>query len=129
MRWILGFVLLFLGSLAVLATPVQLEGPILLLLSPTHGLTMTDLLGSMVLIPGWLLWGNSLWRRRDQLDAAIGGSPRPSVLAGFLGGLACGLLVAGIRPSFQWLAVGVVVFGAAAAVITLVRKPEPSERR
>ena len=129
MRWILGFVLLFLGSLAVLATPVQLEGPILLLLTSSHGLTLTDVLGGMVLIPGWLLWGGTLWRRRDQLDAAIGGSPRQSVLAGFLGGLGCGLLIAGIRPSFQWLAIGVVVLGAAAALVTLVRRPEPSERR
>ncbi len=129
MRWILGFVLLFLGSLAVLATPVQLEGPILLLLTPTHGLTLTDVVGGLILIPGWLLWAATLWRRREEFDAAIGGSPRPSVVAGFLAGLASGLLIAGVRPSFQWLAVGVVVFGMAAAVFTFVRKPEPSRRR
>jgi hypothetical protein len=119
-RWILGFAVLLLGSLAVLATPSRLEGPILLLVTTTHGLTLTDVLGGLVLVPGWLLLGASAWRRRKRLDEAVGLTPREAVIGTFLGGLGVGLLVAGVRPSFEWLALGTAVLVVAAGVLSLV---------
>ena len=115
MRWVLGFVVLLVLSLFVLATPRGLEGRILLLITPSHGLTVSDVLGLSVLVPGWALWLTGVWRRRGRAEAVIRVSPAPAVVGAFLGGLGAGLVIASTRVSWLWLPLGTILFAAAGA--------------
>jgi hypothetical protein len=119
MRWLLGFLVLLVLSLGVLATPGQYEGPILVLGTPTHGITFTDVVGLAVLAPGWLGWAAGVWRRRGTVEAAISAAPRAGVISAFVGGLGAGLVIAGVRPSLLWLGLGTVVLAVVACAVPI----------
>jgi hypothetical protein len=106
MRWTLGFVLLLVLSLIVLAMPARLEGPILVTITREHGLTLSDVVGFVPLSAGWLAWLVGIWRRRWQLEATISTSPRAATVSAFVGGVGVGLVIASARTSSWWLVLG-----------------------
>lgn len=105
----LGFVTL---GIAILAAPSRWEGPVLLPISPGHGLSVIDMFGvAPVLIgTGWLYYG--LWQRRQRVFEQIRNSPYIGSLGVFAAGTGMGLLVASsFSAFFWWWAVGAVLFG------------------
>ena len=113
MRWTLGFVLLLVLSVIVLAMPARFEGPILVTVTQRHGVTLSDVVGFVPLSVGWSAWVAGIWRRRRRVEAAISASPRAATVSAFGGGLGVGLVVASARASSWWLVLG-------AALLTLV---------
>jgi hypothetical protein len=67
MRWTLGFVLLLVLSLIVLAMPARFQGPIVVTITREHGVTLSDMVGFVPLSVGWLAWLVGIWRRRCNL--------------------------------------------------------------
>jgi len=117
MRWTLGFVLLLVLSLIVLAMPARFEGPILVTITSNHGVTVSDVVGFVPLSIGWSAWLAGIWRRRGRLEAAISASPKAATVSAFVGGVGVGLLIASARTSSWWLVLGAalltsVAFGA-----------------
>jgi hypothetical protein len=106
MRWTLGFVLLLVLSLIVLAMPARFEGPILVTITREHGVTLSDMVGVVPLSVGWLAWLVGIWRRRWRLAATISASPRAATVSAFVGGLGVGLVIASARSSSWWLVLG-----------------------
>ena len=106
MRWTLGFVLLLVLSLIVLAMPARFEGPILVTITSDHGVTLSDVVGFVSLSVGWLAWLIGIWRRRGRLEAAISASPRVVAVSAFVGGVGVGLVIASARTSSWWLVLG-----------------------
>ena len=106
-------------AIALLAAPAQIEGPVLVPISPGHALAVLDTiaLGPLLLGTGWLYWG--LWKRRTRLYETIRRSPVWSSLAVFVAGAGLGLLFSSVLPFFWWWAVGAVLF-TAMAVAALV---------
>jgi hypothetical protein len=129
MRWTLGFVGLLVLSLAVLATPGRFEGPILLIITPNHGITLSDVIGLSVLSVGWLAWGLGIWRRRRRVDMAISAAPRAAALCSFLGGLGVGLVIASTRTSFLWLALGAGLLTALAITAAPIVSQQQEQAR
>ena len=64
MRWTLGFVLLLVLSVIVLAMPARLEGPILVTITQSHGVTLSDAVGFVPLSVA--LGAVPIVSRRDQ---------------------------------------------------------------
>ena len=114
MRWTVGFVVLVVLSLTVLAVPARYEGPILWITTKEHGVTQSDVIGFTPLAIGWLVWLTGIWRRRDRVAAAIARSPGLATIGAFVAGLGAGLLLATARISFWWLAIGLAMLTAAA---------------
>jgi hypothetical protein len=128
MRWTLGFVLLLVLSVIVLAMPARFEGPILVTITQRHGVTMSDVVGAVPLSVGWLAWVVGIWRRRRQVEAAISASPRAATISAFVGGLGVGLVVASARASSWWLVLGTVLLTSVAlgAVPIVARRDQPA---
>jgi len=128
MRWTLGFVLLLVLSLIVLAMPARFEGPILVTITSQHGVTLSDVVGFVPLSVGWLAWLVGIWRRRRLVEAAIGASPRAAIISAFVGGIGVGLVIASVRTSSWWLVVGAALLSAVAlgAVPILSRRHQPA---
>jgi hypothetical protein len=128
MRWTLGFVLLLLLSLIVLAMPVRFEGPILVIITRSHGVTLSDVVGFVLLSVGWLAWAVGIWRRRRLVEAAVSASPGAAAVSAFVGGLGVGLLIASARTSSWWLVLGAILLISAAlgAVPIVSRRDEPA---
>ena len=109
--WPFGGVGLAAIAIALLAAPAQLEGPVLVPISPGHALSVLD---SVALIPllaslAWLYWG--VWLRRYRLYDAMHTSPGKGGLAVFAAGLGVGLLLASAFSTFWWWwAVGAMLF-------------------
>jgi len=110
--WIfVGLGLVALG-IAILAAPSQWEGPMLVPISPGHGLSMLDMFGvAPILIgTGWLYYG--LWQKRQRVFESIQKSPQAGSLGVFIAGLGMGLLIASsFSAFFWWYAVGAFLFG------------------
>jgi len=128
MRWTLGFVLLLVLSLIVLAMPARFEGPILVTITSQHGVTLSDVVGFVPLSVGWLAWLVGIWWRRRLVEAAIGASPRAAIISAFVGGIGVGLVIASVRTSSWWLVVGAALLSAVAlgAVPILSRRHQPA---
>ncbi|MDK1119573.1 MAG: hypothetical protein QGM50_12410 [Anaerolineae bacterium] len=99
-------------SIGLFSLPTQIEGSVLLHISPGHALSVLDSIALVPLLIGsaWLQVG--LWHRRERLYHFMRVSPRLSGLAVFAAGLGVGLLLASAFSSFWWWwAIGAVMFG------------------
>jgi hypothetical protein len=128
MRWTLGFVLLLVLSVAVLAMPARFEGPILVTITQRHGLTLSDVVGFVPLSVGWSVWVVGVWRRRRRVEAAISASPRAATVSAFVGGVGVGLVIATARTSSWWLVLGAALLTSVAlgAVPIVSRRDQPA---
>ncbi len=98
-------------AIALLAAPAQLEGPVLVPISPGHALSVLDSVALIPLLTGlaWLYWG--VWLRRCRLYNAMRTSPGKSGLGVFAVGLGVGLLLASAFSTFWWWwAIGATLF-------------------
>jgi hypothetical protein len=119
--WPLGGVGLVAIAIALLAAPAQVEGPVLVPISPGHALSVLDSVALVPLLTGLarLYWG--IWTRRYRLYDAMHTSPGKGALGVFVAGLGVGLLLASAFSAFWWWAIGATLFLAmtvAALVVT-----------
>jgi hypothetical protein len=120
MRWLLGCGSLFALALLLFLVPAGLEGPVLVPISPGHGLSLVDLVALAPLLAGTGLLAGGLWRRRHRLEAALSRRPWPAWGGAFLGGLGLGLLVASVFAFFWWWAIGAMLLTAALLAAAVV---------
>ena len=111
-------------AIALLAAPAQVEGPVLVPISPGHALAVLDSVALIPLLAGlaWLYWG--VWGRRYRMYDAMRASPGKGSLGIFVAGLGVGLLLASAFSTFWWWwAVGATLFLAMtiAAVVAATR--------
>jgi hypothetical protein len=111
-------------TIALLAAPAWVEGPMLVPISPGHALAVLDLVALIPLLVGltWLYWG--IWVRRYRMYDALRASPGKGGLGIFVAGLGLGLLLASAFSTFWWWwAVGATLFLAmtTAAVLAATR--------
>jgi hypothetical protein len=108
-------------AVLLLATPADLEGPVLFPISPGHALSVLDCIALVPLLAGmtWLYIG--LWKRRKHILEVTQSSPGRSILVVFIGGFGLGLLIASAFSSFfWWWAIGAILFAAMLIVAILV---------
>ena len=108
-------VLLLLVGASTLAVPASYEGPVLLPISPGHGLSALDTVGACLLAVG-ATWIEVLvvWRL-----PRLGLTPRVLFGLGLLGGAGLGLLIASVFSGFYWWwGIGAAALGVVA--LTLV---------
>ena len=111
--WLLTGLALVVVGLAILAAPSRWEGPVLIPISPGHGLSLLDMFGVAPILvgTGWLYFG--LWQRRQRLYESIQRSPQMGGLGVLVAGTGLGLLLASsFSAFFWWWAVGAFLFGA-----------------
>jgi hypothetical protein len=106
MRWLQGCGILFALAFVLFAVPARFEGPVLVPLSPGHGLALIDVVALVPLLGGLALLAGGLWRRRERLDAAFGRRPWAARAGAFGVGLGLGLLIASVFVFFWWWAIG-----------------------
>ncbi len=122
--WPFGALGLVVIAIALLAAPAQVEGPVLVPISPGHALAVLDSVALIPLLAGlaWLYWG--VWVRRYRMYDAMSVSPGKGSLGIFVAGLGVGLLLASAFSTFWWWwAVGATLFLAMtiAAVVAATR--------
>jgi hypothetical protein len=66
MRWLLGCGTLLAVAVALFAVPTRLEGPMLVRISPGHGLALVDVIALAPLLGGVALLFGGLWRGRER---------------------------------------------------------------
>jgi hypothetical protein len=108
MRWLQGCATLFALALAfaLFAVPARFEGPVLVPISPGHGLALIDVVALVPLLGGLALLVGGLWQRRERLDAALTRRPWAARVGAFAVGLGLGLLIASVFVFFWWWAIG-----------------------
>ena len=101
------------AALVLFAVPARFEGPVLVPISPGHGLSAVDVAAVVLLLAALAALGTSLVRRRARLACVV--RQRPGTAAAVLvgAGFGAGLLFASVFPFFWWWAVG-------AALLTLM---------
>jgi hypothetical protein len=112
MKWLLGCGILFALALLLFVVPAALEGPVLVPISPGHGLSLVDVVALVPLLAGTALLAGGLWRRRQTLDAALNRRPWLARAAAVVAGLGLGLLVASVFAFFWWWAIGAALLSA-----------------
>jgi hypothetical protein len=120
MRWLLGCGILFALAMVLFVVPAGLEGPVLVPISPGHGLSLVDVVALVPLLAGTGLLAGGLWQRRQELDAALTRRPWSAIAGAVVAGLGLGLLVASVFAFFWWWAIGASLLSAtllAAAVV------------
>jgi hypothetical protein len=120
MRWLHGCGSLFALAFVLFAIPARFEGPVLVPISPGHGLALVDVVALVPLLGGLALLLGGLWQRRERLDAALTRRPWAARTGAFGVGLGLGLLIASVFVFFWWWAIGaglVTVMLVAAAVV------------
>ena len=120
MRWLLGCGSLFALALILFVVPAGLEGPVLVPISPGHGLSLVDVVALAPLLAGTALLAGGLWQRRQQLDAALTRRPWFAWAAAFVAGLGLGLLIASVFVFFWWWAIGAALLTAMLLAAALV---------
>jgi hypothetical protein len=120
MRWLLGCGSLFALALLLFVVPASLEGPVLIPISPGHGLSLVDVVALVPLLAGVGLLAGGLWQRRQRLDAALSRRPRLAWAGAFVGGLGLGLLVASVFIFFWWWVIGAALLTATLLAVALV---------
>lgn len=101
-NWVwIGLSLVGVGLLG-LVVPGHYEGPILVPISPGHGLSIVDILAlvPLVLGTGIVYWG--LWNRRERLLAIATAAPTRWSAGVFVCGAGLGLLLASAFSTFWW---------------------------
>jgi hypothetical protein len=109
---------LFALALLLFVVPASLEGPVLIPISPGHGLSLVDMVALVPLLAGVGLLAGGLWQRRQRLDAALSRRPRLAWAGAFVGGL--GLLVASVFVFFWWWVIGAALLRATLLAAALV---------
>jgi hypothetical protein len=120
MKLLLWCGILFALALMLFVVPAALEGPVLIPISPGHGLSLVDVVALVPLLAGTGLLAGGLWQRRQGLDAALTRRPWLARAGAFVAGLGLGLLVASVFAFFWWWAIGAALLSAtllAAAVV------------
>jgi hypothetical protein len=112
MRWLLGCGILFAVAFVLFVVPARFEGPVLVPISPGHGLSLLDVVALVPLLGGVILLVVGLWRRRERLDAALDRRAWLARVGVFVAGLGLGLLVASVFTFFWWWAIGAALFSA-----------------
>ena len=102
MRWLQGCATLFALAFALFAVPARFEGPVLVPISPGHGLALIDVVALVPLLGGLALLVGGLWQRRERLDAALTRRPWVARMGAFAVGLGLGLLIASVFVFFFW---------------------------
>ena len=82
MRWLQGCAILFAFAFVLFAVPARLEGPVLVPISPGHGLALIDVVALVPLLGGLALLVGGLWQRRERLDAALTRRPWAARMGG-----------------------------------------------
>jgi hypothetical protein len=103
---------LFALALLLFVVPAGLEGPVLVPISPGHGLSLVDVVALVPLLGGTGLLAGGLWRRRQRFEAALTRRPRFALAGAFVAGLGVGLLVASVFVFFWWWAIGAALLTA-----------------
>jgi hypothetical protein len=111
-------------ALILFVVPARLEGPVLVPISPGHGLSLVDVVALVPLLAGTGLLAGGLWRRRQRLDAALTRWPWSARAGAFLGGLGLGLLVASVFTFFWWWAIGAALLTGTLLTAALVAARE-----
>ncbi len=106
-------------ALVLFAVPSRFEGPVLIPISPGHGLSLVDLAAVVPLIAALAALGVSLVRRRAELERTIGQRPWMAATVLFAAGTGLGLLFASVFPFFWWWAVGAILFTLALVLVAL----------
>ena len=106
-------------ALVLFAVPSRFEGPVLVPISPGHGLSPVDLAAVVPLVASSALLAVSLVRRRVRLEGTIRRRPWTAAAVLFGGGLGLGLLFASVFPFFWWWAVGASLFTGTLALVAL----------
>jgi hypothetical protein len=120
MRWLRGCGILFALAFLLFAVPARAEGPVLVPISPGHGLALIDVVALVPLLAGMVLLLGGLWRRRERLDAALAHRPWSARAGAFAAGLGLGLLVASVLVFFWWWAIGAGLLTATLLAAALV---------
>ena len=119
MKWLLGCGTLFAVALILFVVPAGLEGPVLVPISPGHGLSLVDVVALVPLLAGTGLLLGGLWQRRQRLDVALTRRPWSARVGAFVAGLGLGLLVASVF-TFWWWAIGAALLTATLLAAALV---------
>ncbi len=106
MRWLLGCGMWFALALVLFMVPARLEGPVVVGVSPGHGLSLLDVVALVPLLDGVIQLFSGLWQRRERLDAALDRRAWGARFGIFLAGLGLGLLLASVFTFFWWWAIG-----------------------
>jgi hypothetical protein len=106
-------------ALVLFAVPSQCEGPVLIPVSPGHGLSLVDMAAIVPLIAALTMLGLVLVRGRDRLSLVIGRAPWAAAGVLVSGGLGLGLLFASVFPFFWWWAIGATLSTLALVVAVL----------
>jgi len=106
-------------ALVLFAVPSRFEGPVLIPISPGHGLSLVDLAAVVPLIAGLTALGVFLMRRRAVLECTIGLRPWAAATVLLSAGIGLGLLFASVFPFFWWWAVGATLVTLALVLVAL----------
>ena len=120
MKWLLRCGTLFALAFILFVVPAGLEGPVLVPISPGHGLSLVDVVALVPLLAGTGLLLGGLWQRRQRLDVALTRRPWSARVGAFVAGLGLGLLVASVLAFFWWWAIGAALLTATLLTAALV---------
>ena len=98
---LIGSILVML-AIVLLSLPDQIEGPILIHISPGHALSLLDTIAMIPLLSGIAVLQLFIWRRRTVLAEHFRRNVPISVLVTFAGGFGMGLLLASAFSLFLW---------------------------
>jgi len=94
--------ILFILAIVLLALPDQIEGPVVIPISPGHALSVLDTVAMVPLLCGTVFMQLFLWRRRTVLIEKFTRNVPIGILVTFAGGFGLGLLVASAFSLFFW---------------------------
>ena len=120
-------------ALVLFAVPSRLEGPVLVPISPGHGLSLVDMAALVPLLVFLAALGTSLVRRRATLECTIRERPWWTTAVSSGAGLGLGLLLASVFPFFWWWAIGatlltlVLILSFLAATGHVRARPSPTD--
>ncbi len=97
-------------ALVLFAVPSRFEGPVLIPISPGHGLSLMDIAAVVPLVAAVAGVARILVKRRTSLAGTIRQRPWMAAAVLFGAGLGLGLLFASVFPFFWWWAVGATLF-------------------
>ncbi len=106
-------------ALVLFAVPSRWEGPVLIQVSPGHGLSLVDLAAMIPLIAALTMLGVVLVRGRNRVSTVIGRAPWAAAAVLVAGGLGLGLLFASVFPFFWWWAIGATLASLALVLAVL----------